>query len=74
MTMNKQQFNKLPLKVECACGCGKTFKPKYKWHIYFESKCRVRAWMKRQVEKSEKAELIKVKDRVEKIEEKLGLK
>ena len=72
--MNDQQPHKLPLQVECACGCGRRFKPKYTWHIYFETKCRVRAWMKRQVDKAEKKELNEVKNRMEKIEEKLGMK
>lgn len=72
--MNKHQINKLPLKVECACGCGRKFKPKRSWHIYFETKCRVRAWIKRQIEVSEKIELVEVKDRIEKIEEQLGIK
>ena len=72
--MNKHQYNKLPLQVECACGCGRKFKPKYKWHIYFETKCRVRAWIKRQVEKAEKAKINEVEERVNKIEEQLGIK
>ncbi len=72
--MNDQQSHKLPLKVECACGCGMRFKPKYDWHIYYETRCRVNGWMKRQVNKAEKKELSEVKDRMEKIEKKLGIK
>ena len=65
--MNGKQPKQLPLQLECACGCGRKFKPKYIWHIYYETKCRVRAWMKRQVATD-------VEKRVEKIEEKLGMK
>lgn len=72
--MNKKEPHRLPLQVECACGCGRKFKPKYSWHIYFETKCRVKAWMKRQVDKAEKVELTEVKDRIEKIEEQLKIK
>ena len=71
-TMNKHQSNKYPsLLIECACGCGRKFKPKYEWHRYFETRCRVKAWVKRQAEKEE---LIAVKERIEKIEQQLGIK
>lgn len=74
MAMNQSKDDKLPLLVECACGCGRKFKPKYRWHKYFETRCRVRAWIKKKTEEAELNELKVVKEKIKKIEEHLGMK
>jgi len=65
---NNHRLNKPPLLAECACGCGRKFKPKYTWHIYFETKCRVKSWIKKQTEGLEKEKLKKIEGRLERIE------
>lgn len=69
--MNDTKQDKIPLLVECACGCGREFKPKYKWHKYFEPKCRMRDWIKRQVKDAETEETKEMRKRIERLEEKL---
>ena len=63
----------LPHLVECACGCGRVFEPKYVWHKYFETKCRVRDWHKRQSEERENKELSALRERVSELEKILGI-
>ena len=69
--MKTKQSDKVPLLIECACGCGREFKPKYVWHIYFETKCRIKAWVERQVKNAETEEIKKMKERIESLEQKL---
>ena len=66
-----EQEGYIPILVKCACGCGREFKPKYKWHKYFETTCRVKAWGKRQSKNAESEEMKKMKERIESLEQKI---
>ena len=67
-----KQDNTIPVLIKCACGCGEEFKPNRKWHIYFETKCRVKAFFERQAKNTESEKLKAVEERLEKLEEKLS--
>ncbi len=69
---NIQSEGSIPILVKCACGCGREFKPKYKWHEYFETKCRVKAFFERQAKNTESDKLKAMEKRLEKLEEKLS--
>lgn len=70
--MKTEQSNRIPLLIECACGCGREFKPKYRWHRYYETKCRTKDWIKKQAENAVTEEVNKLEKRVEFLEQKLS--
>jgi hypothetical protein len=34
----------IPAIRVCSCGCGKSFKPKRRWHHFYSAKCRKTVW------------------------------
>ena len=68
-----REKKRLPNMIECACGCGREFKPKRWWHIYFSTKCRIKNWHRRQVEERENKELSALRERVSELEKRLGI-
>ena len=69
---NTKQGNTIPILVKCACGCDREFKPNRKWHEYFETKCRVKAFFEREAKKTENDKMKAIEERVERLEEKLS--
>ena len=65
------QDGSIPLLVKCACGCGKEFRPKYRWHKYYSDKCRMRGWLQKKIKNAENEELKNLRSRLDKLEKKL---
>lgn len=65
--MKKSHHNQ---QVACL-NCGRKFMPKRSWHKFCSTKCRVEYWYKEKI-KEDKLKI--VEERIEKIEQQLGIK
>lgn len=41
MSKQNESTRQLPV-IDCLCGCGKKFRPKTSWHLFFTPKCKHR--------------------------------
>jgi hypothetical protein len=56
--------------IECR-ECGQKFRPKRRWHIFCETKCRVKNWQKKNAYNDE---IKKLNKRISELEKKLNQK
>jgi len=57
-------------RIECDCGCGKTFVPTRSWQRFYSTECRKRSWKFGRVSLKQFTGL---EIRVKRIEAKLGI-